>query len=151
MVLDLGLLFVLISTGCHTSKSAWQFDFGDFSLACLIWDLGSRHLVLSQGLLGNPDILVVVKDSRVFGYLNSGGASFPRATATGGALSSARLPSLWRREQLLSREAERRKRKHRDEAVSFLFCKSLGLPAEELAAGGWFLGMKTEEDEGGRA
>ncbi|KAJ6889848.1 hypothetical protein NC651_023567 [Populus alba x Populus x berolinensis] len=90
-------------------------------------------------------------------------------------LSSARLTSLWRREPLLSREAERRKRKQGDEAVSFLFfCKSLGLPAisrerkwgkpergapaiswllwpEELAVGGWFLGMKTEEYEGGRA
>uniref|UniRef100_A0A6M2EJU6 Uncharacterized protein n=1 Tax=Populus davidiana TaxID=266767 RepID=A0A6M2EJU6_9ROSI len=44
-------------------------------------------------------------------------------------LSSARLPSLWRREQLLSREAERRKRKQGDEVLSFLFCKSLWLPA----------------------
>jgi hypothetical protein len=40
---------------------------GDFCLfACLVlWVLGSRHLVFDSGLLGNPDVLVFVRDSRV--------------------------------------------------------------------------------------
>jgi hypothetical protein len=50
-----------------------------------------------------------------------------RSVGTAGLLLP--LASLWRWEQLLSREAERRKRKQGDEAVSFLFCKSLGSPA----------------------
>jgi hypothetical protein len=54
------------SNWCCTSP-AWR-PFGDFWFICLLV-LGSRHLVFTWGLLGNPDILVFIRDSRVRNWL----------------------------------------------------------------------------------
>jgi len=55
-----------IDKECRTSpaRRRWWFSF-----VCLIWFFGNHHLVFNWRLLGDPSVLVFVRDSRVRDWL----------------------------------------------------------------------------------
>ena len=74
---------------CLTIKSVARPPCGDsaiFRFVLLDWFFKSYHLVFHWGLLGNPDLLVVVKDSRVRDWLWLGKVLAPLTHPTWGKL-----------------------------------------------------------------
>jgi len=67
-------------------KPVARLPHDDSSLCCLIWGLGSRHLVLYWELLENSNLLVVVRDPKVKDWLWLGKVLAPLTHPTWGKL-----------------------------------------------------------------